>query len=204
MNETKKNEPAQVIRILPESILNKTGQVCSTGLQLVVLFEHVKGLPVEVVASSFGYTTQFLDSLAQQGDQLVMVVSRSHADFGYATDQALAGLMRDLRPDVGIFNDDQVSHALNTNINEADDQTRETQKALQNVFGIRDTIFGGPRFPSAKWPDRQLLAPFYIDEKINFESIKETNNPLLPGTSLPLNEYPDMPLVMRLSWPPQN
>ena len=190
--------PNRFVRVLPESELSQTGCAAATGLQLTVAYDHVAGLSAEVIAGAFGYEPESLEALAASGDALVMVIAEGAADVGYATDVVLAGLLRSLRPEHGNFSDAQVAEALDSVAGSADLQVQQVQRALQHVFGIRDSLFGQPRFASARWADRRLLAPFYIDEKIDLAAIRTTNNPLRPGTALRLDAYPSTPVVQRL------
>ncbi|HAN31943.1 MAG TPA: hypothetical protein DCQ06_10135, partial [Myxococcales bacterium] len=151
--------PQRFARVLVESELNQTGCAAATGLQLTVAFDHIKGLPVEVIAGAFGFEPATLDALAAQGDGLVMVIAEGAQDVGYATDASLGGLMRDLRPEQGEFSDAEVAEALNSPAGQVDLRIGQVQQALQEVFGIREPLFGQPRFASARWPDRRLLAP---------------------------------------------
>ena len=192
----------RLARVLLESELRETGRTASTGLHLTIPFELLSGLPVQVLAGAFGYSSSQLDQWSASGDGLVMVVARAHADAGMATVKVLAGLMRDLRKEEGPFSDLEVAQALDTPFDRADLPTRQVQEALSRVFGLHDPLFGQPRFPSPQWPDRQIIAPFYIDEKIDPSVVARTRNPLAPGSALALQDYPDLPLVQRLPWPP--
>lgn len=194
------SSPSRVVRVLPESVLLSTGCACPTGLQLVVPLELFENPTVELYAAAFGYTTTVLDRMTARGDNLVVITAEADSEVGIATDAALAGLLRDLRPEEGTFSDIEVAEALNTLAGRAGSRIRQVQRALQNVFGIRDPLFGQPRFASQRWADRRLMAPFYLDEKIDMEAIEETGNPLLPGSALQLDAYPSMPLVQRLRW----
>ncbi len=195
--------PPRVVRVLPESVLTDTGRAAPTGLQLVVPLELFQNPTVETFATAFGYTTTVLDRMAARGESLVVVTAEAHADMGIATDSALAGLLRSLRPDEGSFSTIEVAEALDTPAGRAGSRIRQVQRALQRVFGIRDPVFGQPRFASSRWADRRLKAPFYLDEKVDMEAIRATRNPLLPGSALTLDAYPVMPLVQRLSWTPE-
>ena len=199
------NPPAlRLARLLPESELSQTGCAAPTGLQLSIAFDHLQGRSVEAVAAAFGYSSTYLDRLSARGDGLVVVIAEADSDAGLATDVALGGLLRDLRPEEGEFSDLEVAEALDTQAGRAGMRIRQVQAALQRVFGIRDPLFGQSRFASARWADRQLKAPFYLDEKVDMEAIRATRNPLLPGSALRLEAYPSMPLVQRLPWPPES
>ena len=155
---------------------------------------------METFATAFGYTSTVLDRMAARGEHLVLVTADADPQMGIATDAVLAELLRDLRPDQGTFSNLEVGEALDTPAGRAGSRIRQVQRALQTVFGIRDPLFGQPRFASARWADRRLKAPFYLDEKIDMEAIRDQQNPLLPGTALQLDAYPSMPLLQRLSW----
>ena len=198
------SRPPQVVRVLPESVLNSTGCACPTGLQLVVPLELLESPTAEVFAMAFGYTTTVLDRMAARGDSLVVITAEAHPELGMATDAALGGLLRDLRPEEGSFSNIEVAEALNTPAGRAGSRIRQVQRALQSVFGIRDPLFGQPRFASSRWADRRLMAPFYLDEKIDMDAIEATRNPLVPGSALQLDAYPSMPLVQRLQWTPES
>jgi hypothetical protein len=204
MDAMNPSPPSRVVRVLLESVLTDTGCAGPTGLQLVVPLELFQNPTVETFATAFGYTTTVLDRVAARGDSLVVVMADAHPDMGIATDAALAGLLRDLRPEEGSFSTIEVAEALDTPAGRAGGRIRLVQRALQRVFGLRDPLFGQPRFASSRWPDRRLVAPFYLDEKVDMAAIQTTRNPLLPGSALTLDAYPVMPVVQRLPWTPES
>ena len=188
-------------RVLPESELNRTGKAAKTGLQLTIPFSILRGQDVELIAATFGYSSTHLDQLSSSNDALVMVVATAHPDAGRASVEALAGLMRELCKHEGPFSDDEIAKAVDTPSSQASSKVHQAQQALCRVFGLRTSIFGHPRFSSARWPDRQLIAPFYLDEKIDLAAISQTRNPLKADTALSLDEYPRLPMIHRLAWP---
>ena len=197
------NNELLLARVLPESELTHTGKAAKTGLQLTIPFSILSGHAAELIAATFGYSSTQLDHLSSANDALVMVVAPAHPDAGRASVETLAGLMRDLCKQEGPFTDDEIAEAVDTLSSQAGSRVHQAQQALSRVFGLRGSVFGHPRFSSVRWPERQLIAPFYLDEKIDLAAISQTRNPLKAGTALALEEYPSLPMVHRLAWPPK-
>ena len=184
-----------LLRVLPESELRATGCAAPTGIQLCLYGPDCAGMGAWELGEAWGWSPPELEALRVAGDHLVAVMASPGERWGRATADALANLARGLLPEhFGEVDPETLANALTLSPADAEaNRLRKIQRRLAVVFGIRDGAFGAGLLPRRGHEAEGLQ--FYIAEKA-----VEGANPLAPGSGLPLDEYPEMPTVLRLPW----
>lgn len=185
-----------LLRLVPESELRATGRATPTGIHLALFGPACAGLDAWELGELWGYSPPELEAMRLAGDHLVAVMQSPGERWGRATAETVANLAASLRADaVSGEKPDVLARAVLSSPMEAEQRgLRKLQRQVGAVFGIRDGVFGSGRLPR-----RGEEAPdlgFYLDEKL----ISPQANGLLPGSSLAVEDYPELATVVRLPW----
>lgn len=188
-------DPPVLARLVLESELLATGRAAPTAIHLALWGPDCVGQDAWTLGRRWGWTDPELASLQVEGEQFILVLQVPGARWGEARAEVLANLLVALRPDearerpAGVF-----AEALAVPAGSATPEQREAQRSLARVFGIRDPLFGGGQFPRGDEPTGP--SPLYLDAWFGADAV----NGLLPGSSAPVDEYAEVPTLVRLAW----
>lgn len=192
------DEPGEpwLLRLVRESELSDTGRATPTGIHLVLDVRERGGLNAWDLGEIWGYSPPELEAMRLEGDHLVAILQSPDERCGRASAETVANLVASLRPDaVGHENADVIVRALTCTPAEAERRgLRKLQRQVAGVLGLRDGAFGSGRLPRRGEHGAELT--FFLDEKL----ITPEANGLLPGSSLRVEDYPEMATVVRLPW----
>ena len=182
-----------LLRVVSERELADTGRATPTGIHLALYGPDCAGLDAWALGEIWGYSPPELEALRRAGDNLVAVMQSPGERWGRATAEALANLAVSLRPDVVTERADVLTLALLSTPAQAEQRgLRKLQRQLAAIFGLRDGAFGVGRIPRRGEEPQDLV--FFLDEKL----LDPDGNGLLPGSSLAVEDYPELATVLRL------
>lgn len=186
-------------RLVPESVLLATGRAAPTGLHLALWGPDCAGLDAWTVGLMWGWTDPELARLRAEGEHLVLVLQTPGPRWGLATAEVLTSLLIALRPDEAVASSGDFIRAVGLPPAIAEGEgLREAQHALSRVFGLRDPLYGTGRVPG---PDDDPPAiPLYVDTQLQDGAV----NALLPGSSALVEDYAELPVLVRLKWPEED
>jgi hypothetical protein len=184
-------------RLVLESELLETGRAAPTGIHLALWGPDCAGLDAWSLGLMWGWTDPELADLRANDEQFVLVLQTPGERWGEATAEVLISLLLALRPDEAVnATPEQFLEALRLPAPLAEERgLREAQRALRRVFGLRDPLFGTGRIPGPDEPSSPI--PMYIDTQLDASAV----NGLLPGSCALVDEYTEMPTLVRLKWP---
>lgn len=184
-------------RLVLESELLDTGRAAPAGIHLTLWGPDCVGLDAWSLGLMWGWTDPELADLRDSDEQFVLVLQTPGPRWGEATAEVLVSLLVALRPDEAVnATPEQFVQALGLPAPLAEERgLREAQRALRRVFGLRDPLFGTGRIPGPDEPSSPI--PMYVDTQMDPAAV----NGLLPGSAALVDEYAEMPTLVRLKWP---
>lgn len=184
-------------RLVLESELLATGRAAPTGIHLALWGPDCVGMDAVGVAQLWGWTEPELAALQSEDEHFILVLQTPGPRWGEARAEVLANVLIALRPDAAVgMTVDSLIEAMGTPAGQAEGRgLREAQRLLTRVFGLRDPQFGSGRIPAPAAPHGE--STLFLDTQIDAAAI----NGLLPGSCALLEEYSELPTLIRLPWP---
>lgn len=184
-------------RLVLESELLATGRAAPTGIHLALWGPDCMGLDAVEVANLWGWTGSELAALESEDEHFILVLQTPGRRWGEARAEVLANVLIALRPDEALgMTVASLIEAMGTPAGQAEGRgLREAQRLLTRVFGLRDPQFGSGRTPAPGAPHGE--STLFLDTQLDVAA----TNGLLPGSCALLEEYAELPNLIRLPWP---